>query len=120
VKDGCGDVPMAPVVTPQTNPGSYLWPYGAVHECRVLNGVAHLFGDVDVSFILLLETDTGPVLARVDYVGITAGRQYRAAAAEVGTAGIDLSDEDVARLEEAVTRRGGRQPTPWVIHYGDG
>lgn len=120
-KGGCWDVPRAPTVTPQTHPDSYLWPYGAVYTCRVLDSVAHVFGKVDVSFTLLLDTEKGPVLVRMDYLNTTAGRQYVAEATELTPpAGVDLPDEDVATIERAITRRGGLQPTPWIVHYGDG
>lgn len=121
IKDGCADIPMAPAVTPQTYPGSFLWPYGAVRGCQVLDGGAHPLGDVDVSFVVLLDTDAGPVLARVDYRDTNAGRQYVAAATELDPAGSgDLSSERIAGITQAIAARGGLQPTPWIVHYGDG
>jgi hypothetical protein len=32
----------------------------------------------------------------------------------------DLLDDEVSRINKAITTRGGRQRTPWVVHYGDG
>jgi hypothetical protein len=130
-KNGCADVPVASRETPQSYPSpsstrrptlsdSNLWPYGAVDACRVLSSAAHLFGKADVSFILLLETDEGSVLVRMDYYDIGAGRQYVAEATELDPAGYDLSEDDVTRINQAITRRGGLRATPWVVHYGDG
>lgn len=119
-KDGCGDVPMAPGATPMTAPGSYLWPYGAVYSCRVLDRTAHLFTEVDVSYVLLLESDSGPVLVRMDYTNIDAGRQYMARATELAAGEADLADADTARIDQAIEDRGGRNPTPWTVHHGDG
>jgi hypothetical protein len=121
VKDGCADVPMAPMVTPQTYPDSFPWPYGAVYACNVLDGGANPLSAPDVSFILLLETDKGPVLTRMDYYDIRAARRYVAEATELGPKGFDrLAAGEVARINQAIAARGGRQPTPWVVHYGDG
>jgi hypothetical protein len=119
-QNGCKNVPMAPAVTPQTHPGSILWPYGAVHSCRVLDSQAHLSGRTDVSFTLLLETDKGPVLVRMDYFDIDLGRRYVAAATELDPAGVDLPYPVVTRIEQAIAGRGGLEPVPWIVHYGDG
>jgi hypothetical protein len=118
--DGCRNVPMAPTVTPQTHPDSYGWPYGAVYACRVLDVVVPLFGDIDVSYNVLLETDTGPAVLRMDYFNTDAGRQYVTWGTELEPAGAGLSGDEVARVRRAITDRGGRLPTPWIVHYGDG
>jgi hypothetical protein len=119
-RDGCSDVPMAPAVTPQTYPDSYLWPYGAIRGCRVVSMTAHVFGEVDVSYVLVLQTDMGPAVVRMDYRNTAAGRQYVAEAVELDPGGAHLADDDAARITQAITGRGGRQPTPWIVHYGDG
>jgi hypothetical protein len=115
---GCRDIPMAPAVTPHST--AYLWPYGAVYQCRAVGSGAPFFGDVDVSVTLLLETDAGPVLVRLDYQNLDAGRQYGAAATEIAPAGAGLSADDEERVNRAIRQRGGLQSTPWIVHYGDG
>jgi hypothetical protein len=119
-QDGCGSVPTAPARTPKTLGAAYLWPYGAVYSCRVLDRTVHLFAEVAVSYVLVLETDTGPVLVRLDYTNINHGRQYFANATELSPTDADLSDADTARIDQAIQARGGRKPTPWTVHYGDG
>jgi len=119
-RDGCRNVPMAPAVTPQTYPEPSFWPYGAVYACRVLDVVVPLYGEVDVSFNVLLETDTGPAVLRMDYLDIDAGRHFVAWGTELAPTGAGLSDDEAARVRRAIADRGGRRPTPWVVHYGDG
>jgi len=119
-RDGCADVPMAPVVTPATHPDSLVWPYGAVHACRVLGGGARLFGGVEVSYTLELETDSGPVLVRLEYTNVEAGRHYSSQAVELDPTGADLEGDEVERIRAAIAGRGGLQPVPWILHYGDG
>jgi hypothetical protein len=115
---GCRDVPMAPAVTPEST--AFLWPYGAVYECRALGWPAPLFGDADLSVTLLLSTDAGPVLVRLDYTNLDAGRQYGAAATEIAPGGADLPADEIERINRGIQARGGLQPTPWIVHYGDG
>ena len=117
---GCPSIPMAPAITPETYPGSYLWPYGAVRSCRELDGWSHLFGDVDLSFTLLVQTDAGPVLVRLDYSKLDWGRRYVAQATELDPEGADLTAEEIQQIKAAIGYRGGLQPTPWIVHYGDG
>jgi hypothetical protein len=119
-RDGCANVPMAPAVTPQTHPDSYRWPYGAVHACRVLDVVVPLFGEIDVSFNVLLETDTGLTVLRLEYLNVDAGRQYSVRGVELEPTGAGLSADEVARVRSAIADRGGLQPTPWIVTYGDG
>src|SRR5690348_16092945 len=116
--DGCKNIPMAPAITPPTT--AYLWPYGAVYTCRVIGKSTPWWGETDVSFFVILETDRGPVLARVDYARLDWGRQYTTAATELEPDGFDLSAAEADRIRTAIADRGGLQPTPWIVHYGDG
>jgi hypothetical protein len=118
----CANVPLAPAATPETMGDAMLWPYGAIDSCRALNGSAHLFGTVAVSSVLLLETEYGPVLVRVDYTNIDRGWQYVAVATELSPAqaGGLVPATDADRISAAIRTRGGLNPTPWTLHYGDG
>ena len=120
-EDGCAHVPIAPAVTPLTHPDSRRWPYGAVYACRELDGWANLLGEPDVSFVLLLDTDTGAVLTRMDYYDIDAGRQFVAQAIELQPDGISgLTASESARINDAIATRGGLLLEPWIVNYGDG
>jgi hypothetical protein len=119
-RDGCRDVPLAPAVTPQTHPSALLWPFGAVQACRTVKTAAWPTGDVDASYVLVLETDRGPVLVRMDYYNLDAGRQFVAAATELSPASVDLPADEAVRIARAVQERGGLQDQPWTVHYGDG
>jgi hypothetical protein len=119
-RDGCEHVPLAPAFTPQTY-GGVLWPYGEVTACSTLDSDIQLLGETTVSFTLLLETESGPVLTRMDYLHIDAGRQFIAEATELDPeATCDLPDADTLRLTNAITARGGLLAEPWRVHYGDG
>jgi hypothetical protein len=118
VHDACRDIPMAPVVTPQS--AGYLWPFGAVYACRALGGGAPFLGRVDASFALLLETDKGPVVGRMDVTHINAGRRYSASVTEMSPEDAGLPPEEVQRIRQAVSARGGLNPYPWIVRYGDG
>jgi hypothetical protein len=116
---GCHEGP----VEPGTNyPGSFLYPYGAVHSCRVLASRTHWFGGVDRSTVLRLETDRGMVVLRVDYRNLDAGRQYTARGVELtpDDAGDLLGRADRERLSTDIGSRGGISREPWLLAYGDG
>ena len=77
-------------------------------------------GPINVSFYVILETDTGPVLARIDYSQLDWGRQYGAKAVELDPSSYDVGPDEARLIENAIDNRGGLQKTPWIIHYGDG
>ena len=105
---------------PNTFARSVAYPYGTIRGCRVLDGSARPWGPVDVSYVVLLETDTGPLLARIDFADLDAGRQSTATAVELDPAGSDLRPEEVDRVSRAISQRGGLRPDPWITRYGDG
>jgi hypothetical protein len=118
--NGCADIPVAQPGQAAPQPTPYLWRvYGAIGSCRVLGGGANLFSSVDISFTVWLETASGPVLGRVTYGDIDAGRAYWSEFAELGPTDGDLSAADTGRLSRAITQRGAVAP-PWKDQHGDG
>jgi len=101
-----------------TNPPS---PFGAITSCRVLDQRLHLFGAVDATLYLWLETATGTVALRVDFRDTGAGRQYTADAVELSVADTPaLSKPDAQRLQHDLDARGGVSSKHWTLHHGDG
>jgi hypothetical protein len=96
-------------------------PYGPITSCRVVDRDIHLFGGVDASIYLLLQTATGSAAIRIDYRDMQAGSHYNAEAHEVGAAQApSLSSRTRQRLRQDIDVRGGVKTPAWVIHYGDG
>jgi hypothetical protein len=96
-------------------------PYGTVRSCQVLDSHTLLFTGVDGSVFLLLDTETGSVVVRVDYRNTGLGRQYRAKAVELtATRTPNLSAAEARQLQRSIDGRGGVRTQVWVVHYGDG
>lgn len=103
-------------------PGSYLYPYGAVRSCQVLDRDVPWFGNVDGSTYLLLDTDRGAVAVRVGYRNRDLGLQMTATAVELDVTEVpgNLTAAQRAVLRRAIDGRGGVSAQPWVVVYGDG
>jgi hypothetical protein len=114
---GCSEGPLS-----HYQPGAYLYPYGQVGSCEVLDRKALWFSDVDASTYLLLDTDRGPVGVRVDYRNHELGRQMTAVAIELDPTDLPghLSAQDRAALEDAIKARGGLETEPWTLRDGVG
>jgi hypothetical protein len=114
---GCEEGPLASYA-----PGSWLYPYGAVRSCQVLDRDVPRFGNVDGSTCLLLNTDRGAVAVRVDYRNRDLGRQMTATAVELDMTDVPgiVTATQRAVLQHAIDDRGGVRAEPWIIDYGDG
>jgi len=121
-RDACRTGPLRPDVTPVNYGGAFLFPYGAVRSCRILERHGHWSGRAEASAVLRLETEKGLVFVRAEYRDIDAGRQMKVDAYELAPGGVpgDLSTEDTRRHRADVDARGGVQKEPWILNYGDG
>lgn len=111
---GCKEGPL----TARTKNDGYTWPYGLVHSCRVRGNSRSLFSGQE-TVVLLIDTDRGSVVLRVDYSDLDRGRQYLAKATEIESAG-GLSQAEKEKLQADQRTRGGVSSTPWMLAYGDG
>jgi hypothetical protein len=57
---------------------------------------------------------------RLGYFNLRAGRQYLAQTVELEPTSGYLPDSVATRIRAAIGARGGLQPNPWIVHYGDG
>jgi hypothetical protein len=119
---GCQEGGLSPTIVPDGYQDDLDRPYGQVHSCRRLDREGHLFGKVEISVYVLLETDRGTVAVRLDYHNLDAGRQYVAQAVELDGTRVEhlLSGEERRDLNRDLAIRGGARSQVWTLSYGDG
>jgi len=113
---GCAEVPLS--VSPDAT--DMQEPYGTVTSCRELRRTGYWFAGGKTSVYLLLETGSGPVAVRVDYLYTGSGRAFTAVAVELPADRAPLNATDTRRVEAATAARGGVRTQSWTLHYGDG
>lgn len=94
-------------------------PFGLVRSCRMLDYDPRLFSEVDASTHLLLGTDSGLVLVRVDYHDLDMGYYWYAVATELapGESRGGMSDEERRQHRRDVAGRGGVLSEPWTVKH---
>lgn len=97
-------------------------PYGPVDSCRLLDHRVPLVGEVDAVTYLLLQTEAGVVVVRVDYRDLDMGRRWNAHAVELSVeqAPRGMSGQDRRKHRQDVEDRGGVRAEVWTLVYGDG
>jgi hypothetical protein len=104
-------------------PGRHLYPSGVVRSCRLLRWSVPLFGDpaVDFSASVLLDTDRGAFVVRVDYHEHDS-RFWSATATELAAAEAppELSVQERQQVRDGIAARGGALLEPWTLVYNDG
>ena len=104
-------------------------PRARIHLRQPSGGELHLHGLVTATAregaLMLTRFDVSgarvrwasePVLAP----GVWTGRLSLAQNGDRLSTDAALSDTDTTRIDQAIQARGGRKPTPWTVHYGDG
>lgn len=102
-----------------TGPGQ---PYGAVLSCRMVSRRLGWFGVPETSSsVLLLLTQRGMVLIRLDYRDVQSRRMtVKAVELPPEDAPSSVTRDERDRLRRDVAGRGGVRPGEWVLVYGDG
>jgi hypothetical protein len=121
---GCnvGPVNMASGLDRTATAHRHSYPYGTVTACQVLHKKGHLFGDVEATTYLLLDTDQGAVAVRVEYRDLadswpwTTARAFELTAEEA--ADVVTSEVDRQRVRAGIDSRGGARAEVWSLESG--
>jgi hypothetical protein len=118
---GCNVGPVNMDIDIDPTSTAFSFPYGKVTECEVLDKEAHLFGEVEATTYLLLDTDQGAVVVRVEYHDLEAGFNWSALAYELTAdeaAARVTSEVDRRRVEAGIDSRGGARTEVWHLYSG--
>lgn len=91
-------------------------PYGKVDSCRLLDTDVKLTGEIVGATEVLVHSDVGLVLLKIQYVGMDRGWNWEATAHEMSVAkSHGLTADERSSLASDIQQRGGVRVGDWYL-----